>query len=411
MMVKLSRILILFLVILMAAVTLPHYYRISFGERVIKPMINFSPVTEGFLIGSYSKNKFQWIDTAGHPYSREEVDILLPFSNFRLLLSKGLMPDSLQGKKINIDTLRYNNLFMRLRPKVINAPGIKMFPLFESKPARLKLTMPKDYVRFNTRMEFVNASKNMVEEGITKRFTSALTEQGFTFPGIKYFGNPSTRKAFDEGYFVVDAAEKFFHIKKIKGKPYCKNIPLPAGFTVRHMVVYENALREFYGLLINDKNEVYLLLYNQYKLQQLPVQDYNALTDQLVFRGDLFYRLTTVVKDRESVSVVVNRKYKKIAAYEKEIPASYGKTAAIVHDYLFPFTLRFSISTTYFQNFYFSAYSFAALWLNIILMFSLFFLKRYRGRAGLKRWYDFILVLLSGIYGFIGVIVYENTDS
>ena len=410
MMVKLSRIFILLLVILMAAVSLPHYFRISFGKRVVKPMINFSPVIESFLVGDYSNHKFQWRDTAGNEYSREEADILLPFSSYRLLLAKGKMPDSLQGKKINIDTLRYNNLYMRLRPKEIDPPGVKMFPLMESKPARLKLTMPKDFVRFNTRMEFVNAHENKVEEGITKRFTSALTENGFTFPGVKYFGNPSTRKAFDEGYFVVDAAGKFFHIKKVKGKPYCKNIPLPAGFNVLHMVVYENALQEFYGMLINDKNEVFLLLYDQYKLQQLPVQDYNALTDQLVFKGDLFYRLITVIKDRKSVSVVVDRNYKQIATLEQEIPTSYGKTAAIVNRYLFPFTLRFSIATTNFQDFYFSAYSFAALWLNIILMFSLFFLKRYRGRAGLNRWYDFILVLISGIYGFIGVVIYENTD-
>ncbi len=410
MMVKLSRIFILILVVLMAAVTLPHYYRISFGKRVVNPMINFSPVTKGFLIGSYANNKFQWKDTNGHIYNREEADNLLPFSNYRLLLAKGLMPDSLQGKKINIDTLRYNNLFMRLRPKEIDPPGIKMFPLFESKPARLKLTMPKDFVRFNTRMEFVNARENRVEEEISKRFTTALTEQGFTFPGVKYFGNPSTRKAFDEGYFVVDAAGKFFHIKKIRGKPYCKNIVLPDGFSVRHMVVYENALQEFYGLLVNDKNEVFLLLYDQYKLQKLPTENYDAKKDQLVFRGDLFYRLTTVIKDRKIISTAVNRKYQKIAAYKQEIPASFGETAAIVHHYLFPFTLQFGIKTTYFQDFYFSDYSFTALWLNIILMFSMFFLKRYKGRAGLNRWYDFLLVLISGIFGFIGILIYENTD-
>ena len=409
-MVKLSRIFILLLVILMAAVTLPHYYRISFGKRVVKPMINFSPVTENFLVGSYSNSKFRWTDTTGKEYSRAGADSLLPFSNYRLLLAKGVMPDSLQGKKINIDTLRYNNLFIRLRPKEIDAPGIKMFPLFESKPARLKLTMPKDFVRFNSRMEFVNARKNTVEEAITERFTSALTRQGFTFPGIKYFGNPSTRKAFDEGWFVVDAAGKFFHIKKIRGKPYCRNIPLPAGFKVRHMVVYENALREFYGMLINEKNEVFLLLYDQYKLQQIPAREYDALKDQLVFRGDLFYRLTTVVKDRKILSTVVNRRYRQIAAYEQEIPDSYGKTAAVVQRYLFPFRLRFSTGTTYFQGFYFSAYSFTALWLNLVLMISLLFLKRYRGRAALNRWYDLILVLLSGIYGFIAVLVYENTD-
>jgi len=410
MMVKLSRILILLLVILITSVTLPHYYRISFGKRVIKPMINFSPVTESFLIGSYSNNKFQWIDMNGHAFSRDEADVLLPFSNYRLLLAKGQMPDSLQGVEINIDSLRLNSLFMRLRAKEIDPPGIKMFPLLESKPARLKLTMPKDFVRFTTRMEFVNAQGNTVEETLTKRFTSALVKEGFTFPGVKYFGNPSTHKAFDEGYFVVDATGKFFHIKKIRGKPYCKNIPLPAGFTVRHMVVYENALQEFYGMLINDKNEVFLLLYDHYKLRQLPTQNYDALKDQLIFRGDLFYRLTTIIKERKIFSTAVNRKYEKIASYEGEIPSSYGRTAALVHRYLFPFTLRFSISTTYFQNFYFSAYSFAALWLNVLLMLSMFFLKRYRGRAGLNRWYDYILVLVSGIYGFIAVLVYENTD-
>ena len=409
-MVKLSRIFILLLVVLMAAVTLPHYYRISFGKRVVNPMINFSPVTNDFLIGSYSHNKFQWVDSQGHEYTREEADRLLPFSNYRLLLAKGKMPDSLQGVEINIDSLRLNSLFMRLRPKEIDPPGIKMFPLFESKPVRLKLTMPKDFVRLTSRMEFINARDNTIDERLTQNFTTAIKEQGFIFPGVKYFGNPSTRKAFDEGYFVVDAAGKFFHIKKVRGKPYCKKISLPAGFKVRHMVVYENGLQEFYGMLINEKNEVFLLLYDQYKLQKLPVKMYNALTDQLVFRGNLFYRLVTVIKDRKILSSVVNRQYEEIATYEQEIPASFGKTAELVQAYLFPFTLQFAISTTYFQDFYFSPYSYAALWLNFLLMFSMLFLKRYRGRNGLNRWYDFFLVLVSGIFGFIAILIYENTD-
>jgi len=298
MIVKLSRLLILLVVILVASVTLPHYYRLSFGERVFSPLINYSPVIKDFLVFEKRKSKYKWVDAKGTEYSRSESDSLLPFSNYRLLLANGQMPDSLQGVKINIDTLRLNNLFMKLRPKEINAPGIKMFPLFESKPKRLKLLMPSNYVRINQRMEFIEAKTNTINTDLTDSFTSALQGQGFTFPAVKYFGNPTTRKAFDEGYFVVDTAGKLFHIKKIKGKAYCKYITLPADFKVRHMIVYENSLREFYGLIINENNELFLLLYDQYKIQKLPVDNYDALEDQLIFRGDLFYRMVTIAKDR-----------------------------------------------------------------------------------------------------------------
>lgn len=410
MIVKLSRLLILLLVILVASVTLPHYYRLSFGERVFKPLINYSPVIKDFLVFENRNSKYKWFDSKGVEYSRNESDVLLPFSNYRLLLAKGKMPDSLQGVKINIDTMRLNNQFMRLRPREINAPGIKMFPLFESKPRRLKLIMPSNYVRITKRMEFIEAKTNTLNTDLTDSFTSALQEQGFTFPAVKHFGNPTLRKAFDEGYFVVDAAGKLFHIKKIRGKAYCQYITLPEAFKLRHMIVYENNLREFYGLIINENNEVFLLLYDQYKIQKLPIENYDALKDQLIFRGDLFYRLVTVVKERKIFSFVMDRSYKPLDYYEREIPANYSKLAKTMYNYLFPFTITFNTSTSYYVDFYFSGYAFAALYFNLLLMLILFSFKRYRSKTAIKKWYDFAIVLMTGIYGFIAVLVYENTD-
>lgn len=410
MIVKLSRLLMLLLVILVASVSLPHYYRLSFGDRVVNPLIYYSPIIDDFLIFKNVKSKFRWKDTQGTKYSRKEVDVLLPLVNYRILLTNGQMPDSVRGVKINIDTVRLNNLFMKLRPKGIDAPGIKMFPLFESKPLRLKLFMPSNYMCITQKMEFIEAETNTINTSLTENFTSALQEQGFTFPAVKYFGNPSTRKAFDEGYFVVDADGKFFHIKKIRGEPYCRNISLPGGFAVRHMIVYENFLKEFYGIVINEKNEIFLLLYEGYKLQKLPIENYNAPEDQLIFRGDLFYRQVTIIKKRQIFSFVMDRSYKSLAHYEQKIPAKYSEFAGTMYNYLFPFTLSFSTSTSFFVDFYFSAYSLVALYFNFILMLILFSFKRYRSKTAIKKWYDFAIVLIVGIYGLIAVVIYENTD-
>lgn len=410
MIVKLSRLFILLVVIFVASITLPHYYKISFGNRIVTPMINYSPVTEDFLISEYGNKKFFWKDRQGNTYSHSEADKLMPLANYRVLLGKGIMPDSIQGIKIDIDTLRVNNLFTRLRPKEIDAPGINMFPLFESKPPRFKLTMPTNYFGVNNRMEFIDAESNKVVEQLTASFTNALTDIGFAFPGKKFFGNPTTRKAFDEGYFIIDALGKLFHVKKINGQPYCKNISLPDDFAVRHMIVYENSLREFYGLIVNDNNEIFLLLYDQYKLKKLPVESYDALNDQMIFRGNIFYRQVNVVKDSKIKTFVMDRNYETVAFYEDDIPKRYSATAAMIQKVLFPFTLSLSKSTSYFVGFHFSTYSCIALILNILLMAALLFFKRYRTKSVLNKWYDFAIVLVTGIYGFIAVLVYENTD-
>jgi len=410
MIVKLSRLFILLVVIFVASITLPHLYKISFGNRIVTPMINYSPVTEDFLISEYGTKKFFWKDRHSNTYSHSEADKLMPLANYRVLLGKGIMPDSIQGVKIDIDTLRINNLFTRLRPKNIDAPRIDMFPLFESKPPRFKLTMPTNYFGVNDRMEFIDAESNKVEEQLTESFTNALTEIDFAFPGKKFFGNPTTRKAFDEGYFIIDALGKLFHIKKIHGQPFCKNIHLPDAFRVRHMIVYENALREFYGVIVNENNEIFLLLYDQYKLQKLPIDSYDALNDQLIFRGNIFYRQVNIVKDRKIKTFVMDRKYDTVAFYEDDIPQRYSTTTEMIQKVLFPFTLSLSKSTSYFVGFHFSNYSFIALFLNIVLMAVLLFFKHLRTKSVLNKWYDFVIVLVTGIYGFIAVLVYENTD-
>lgn len=410
MVIKLSRLFILILVILVGSATLPYYYKISFGKRVVTPMVSYSPITEDFLVSNVVNNNFFYMDKSGHEYSRSEADELLPLQNYRLLLAKNQMPDSVQGVKIDVDSLRKNNLFFRVRPRDIDMPGIDMFPLFESRPARLKLYMPQEYFTINSKFVFTDAASNRNVDSLSSMFTRALRRAGFTFPGRKFFGNPTTRKAFDEGYFVVDDAGKMFQIKKIHGRPFCRQIPLPKNLRVRHMVVYENGLREFYGAVISESNDVYLVLYDHYKLKKLNIGDYNALEDELLFRGNILNRQVSVIKSDRVLATVFDRNYQIIANHEVPIGKHYSKFAEQAYQLIFPFELNISRPQSYYVGFHFSTYSLIALYLNTLLMLSLLFWKRYHSGKGLRKWYDFVLVLVAGIFGFIAILIYENTD-
>ena len=408
--VKFSRFLILILVVLTASILLPYYFQLSFGRRVFNPRIQYSSVKEEFLVRKYENSRLYWLDQAGNKYSNIEADPLLPLHSYRLLLAKNIMPDSIGEKEVNIDSIRLNNLQLRVRPKEIDAPGINLYPLFESKPPRLSLFMPSNFMRITEQVEFIDAKTNQVEPEISQAFTSALDEVGFKYPAIKYFGNPTTRKAFDEGYFVIDSEQNFFHIKKVHGEPYCKKINLPDKFKVKHMTVYENNLREFYGIVFNENSEIYLLMYDHYRLQKMPVENFNMKTDNFLFRGNWLYRQMTVYKDNKISCFVTDRDYNRIAYYEEPIEYLYSDDMKMIAAVIFPFILKYHVYNTNYVGFYFSDYSYTALYLNIILMAMLLFFKRYRANKALKKWYDYAIVLVTGIYGLIAVLIYENTD-
>ena len=179
---------------------------------------------------------------------------------------------------------------MRIRPRSIDQPQIALYPLLESKPARFKLEMPKEYFRITDRMEFINAATNEIDETQTKLFTSRLVKAGFEFPAQQYFTNPTTRKAFDDGYFIVDNSGQLFHIKKINGKPFCVNTNIPKNFRIKYMLVKEMNLKEFHSIIFSETNEVYLLLYENYRLQKLPLEGFDAVKEEFLFVGNMFIK-------------------------------------------------------------------------------------------------------------------------
>jgi len=410
MLTKLSRYLLIFITILVTAIYIPKLYWLVFGERIVPPHASYSPVIKKFILGKLVDKNYLWMDSDGKRYTREQTDLLLPLQNYRLLAAKGQMPDTLDGIPISVEEVRLNSFYLRFQPYQIGMPQIQLFPLFESNPPRLQLEMPPDFFRITGRMEFITAESNQINSEKTGQFTERLREIGFAFPAVKIFGNPTTRKPFDEGYFVVDNAGQLFHIKMRNGKPLCIRTPVPTDLGIETIFVKESNLKEFMAVIITRSSDVYLLMYDHYKLQKLPLAGYDFKNDQLRIVGNLFYRILSVVSDGRLEVTVTDRNYEVIDRYEETWPTQDQRTAGLASAWVFPFTLKLQSGKSMFIGFYWKGYHWNALLLNLALVALSFFLYRKRNNSIKNTIPDRLLVTLTGIYGFIALLIFPNHD-
>ena len=392
------------LVIFLSSVFLPKIYWLIFGTRIIPSRVYYSPVTNNFMIGKMGNKKFYWEDQYGKRYTRQEGDSLLPLQNYRVLAAKGKLPDSLRGIKLDIEGIRRNNINLRVKPYYLDSPSIPLYPLFESKPPRFKLEIPEYYFRIKEGIEFISATTNQVNDSLSAVYNMALKEAGFRFPARKVFGNPTTRKPFDEGYFIIDNANQIFHLKRIHDRPFCANLHLPASVIPEWIIVKEMSLKEFYGLLITRDNRLYFILYDHYKLQPLPVPNFDPLNDVLEFNGNLFFRTFNVISGTENHSFVTNRAYALIdtlrISWTGQADTPAGKAAA----YIFPFSLRFADSSSMYMDFYFTEYNVKSLIAG--LFFFILTLTMMRRKFNRVKPIS-VLALVFGMYGFIALTMFN----
>jgi hypothetical protein len=393
---------------LVAAIFIPDFYWKANKEEANRTTVNYSPITKSFILLKSDVRGVNYVDPQGKSYSRDEFEQLVPFMNFRQLWASGKLPDSLDGIALVPKQIGLNNITLRVLPAAINARPLQIYPLLESASGRVRLELPPDYFRISDRMEFITSQTNSVNEEKSELFTQALLQEGFKFPSRFIYGNPSTKKPFDEGYFVIDAENKVFHIKMVKGAPFCKQTQIPATLDIVFMAINETELREFYGLAITRKSEAYLISYDNYKLIKLPLEDYDQQKDVLQVRGDLFYRTLVVNKEDGLRAVITDRSYKVVDTYRESRPSQDETTAGRIASFIFPFSIEIERYNTPFINFYFTFSGARFLILSFLLAVLAFFYLKSR-EIGVKEGALFYFwVLLTGIYGFIGILAVRD---
>jgi hypothetical protein len=406
MLVKIARLIIIFLTVLTLAIFLPDFYWKAFDQHISRPFAQYSPLLEDFVVLKSTPQGLLYYDTKGNHYSRSEADSLLPLASARQLIFEGRFPDSLRGIKIEPEDIRINNLMIRISPTDINQQQVALYPLLESQSGRVRLEMPGSFFRIADRMEFINCKDNTLDEELSVKFSNALLKEGFRFPATLISGNPTTRKPFDEGYFIIDFNNHLYHLKMVKGEPFVRLVNVPVELKIEHILVQEMNLREFYALLITSDSRLFIVGYDHYQLTEIPVASYDwNHTDVRIF-GDLFYRNVMSYNTDGLTCQVSDRNYQLLDQYQEIRGTRYQREAGKFSECIFPFTLQLLADNTMFVGFYLKPPVMRSLaGIGLFLLLTLILL-RYRKLSLKRNWLELLLVLLSGIFGFIAIVLY-----
>ncbi len=406
---KIARYLLILLTIFVLSIIVTEYYWMSFEKAIFPPKVYYSPISENFVVTKIRNRRYTITDKEGNKLTRRDFERLLPFLTYKQLLYKGIMPDSVKGIPMDIHKIRANSFSIPLKPKDIFTYKIPLAPLIESAPNGPDLQLPSDMFRITNRIEFIDCETNKINEEKSNLFNKALTAKGFSFPAKKMFGNPSVRKSFDEGYFIIDNKDNLFHLKRIKNKPFCKKIELPENVKIEYMKVREINLKEFYGLVITEDNRIFILTYDNYKFIELPSHGYNRKEMQIKFTGDILYRLLTI-SNRDSISsFVMNRNYKVIDNYSEKWEGNNQTSAGIFFNNFFPFKLSLTNKNNSYINFY-GKYNYTLVVNLLFMIIAAFVLSKYFHRKLGSQIIDLIIIAFAGVFGFVAVLLIRDEN-
>lgn len=225
---------------------LPWLYSLLFPVGASDPFIAYSPISDRMIVSERTGEKesviypldADGVREEGVVYTKEQRDSLLPQLYFTQLVAREQMPDSINGIEISIPLLKHNSWVFTSSPRDINKRFADVYLIMESMPARIDLEDPTEVFRFRDgRVEFIEMETNQINQARSKRFTEIFNDRGFTLPMKSFSANITSRKAYDEGYLMVDDNGDIFHMKMQAGRPYMSKVRKPDSLRAAHVFI------------------------------------------------------------------------------------------------------------------------------------------------------------------------------
>ncbi len=411
---RLSRFALLLLAVVVMSVFMPALYWLLFDKKMGKTQLFFSPVINKFVYREMvgEGHRFVTRDEDGKDYSRTEFESLIPFIYYKNMDLWGKLPMTIGNRTFTRADMKKGRQVFQLKPREIGdrMPRVPVFPLLESEPGVTRLRFPEDAFRMNSRMEFINVDTNQVDETLTGDFTKALKAQGFQFPAKQIWGKVSILKPFDEGFFVMDAENALFHVKRVKGHPVVVRTPIPQDLGIRHIKVSENRKKEIRGLLLTQTGELYLITHDNYRLIRLPLENYHPDTMDFKLLINPLYRTAVYSDDHRITAAAMDHQYNVVARYQRAMFSGREQVRDRIFKVLFPFYVETSDRTTGYAPFL-PVWNGTRAWIGIAMALLLGgAIMRYRRISFRRNWCDLALVLFTGFYGLIIINLIEPEE-
>lgn len=405
---KLARYAIILIIVIISAIHLPNFYNKTFIKKNNRPRISYSSITKDFIYFTRKNGQLVFSDLQKNIYTRKEYERYLPFIYYRDLQKWGVLPDSIQGFPTDIPTIHQNSARYRFRGQSLDRHEIKIYPLIESEPDFANLTFPPNVFRITDKIEFINAKNNNILIDKSFLYNQAFEKQNFRFPAKMIAGNPTTKKSFDEGYFIIDNENSVFHLKKIKSQPFLVKTPISQDLQIKKIIIQEAVSKKVYGFLITENNKLFMISYDNYRLIPISLNEFQATNMNLNITVNPLYVTFNYDDNYNFFCAVFDSNYNKIDDMKISLLPKNKKTTEMIKHIIFPFTIKITknfSSLKYFSLDLHSSLSFIGILISLIIGF---FVKIKRNENLKVNWFDFIFILFSGIYGLIGILLIKS---
>lgn len=242
----------------------PESIRTVFYSNIIKDFITTSKTDKSSLLTIK--------DSQGNIYTMHEYDSILPTLWVKHLAANNRFPDSINGIPVTAKEVLDGNFVFQSKSQNINCPKIELYQLLESQSERFDIKLPNDVFRINKRgIEFIIKSSNGINTIKSQQYTATLISDGFIFPYKAIAGNASTKKNYDNGFFIADRDGKLFHLKQYMSTPYIREITFPENKKVKNVYVTEFKDNKILGFAIDTENNLYTVENPDYKVTKVDI--------------------------------------------------------------------------------------------------------------------------------------------
>lgn len=386
---------------------LPWIVGLAFPGEGGEPFAAFSPISNEWVLSKATEDRNTEIYSPGISggkgvsYTKSQRDSLLPQMYYKDLMAREKIPESIAGKAVTVPALRHGEIVFTSNPRDVNKRMPEIFLMMESMPSRADLEDPSEVFRMDGKMEFINMADNKINRPRSDRFNEVLLQRGFSFPMKDCNANITSRKLRDEGYLMVDAKGKAYHVKQRGGRPYVAKVNFPDTVVVEKVFIFENPDESLLGMAADDANDLYFILRDGYKAVKLPVGKADPTKERINVIGNMFNVVFRIASDEKTRWVAVDRdSFNLLGEYDYVRERSLGKS---VKAYLFPYQLDFNSTKDQFVFPRLSNWSWGVIYFNVVLAAIIFVYYRRQRRS--YKWAMPLLTLFFGIYLFIPALL------
>jgi len=406
MIVRLARHLLILLTMLAASFYLPEFYWQLFYKKPIATRITHSIIQDDFLITrTDTQGTTTYWTTQGQSLTRREYIQNNPFLFYSQLQRWGIAPDSVKGYPMRDFSNRIHTMSLRFDPRETAIAQIPLYPLLESAGEYITLSFPDDFFRIRQRLEFISPVDRSIVDSLTIRFSDALDAAGFQYPAQSIYGNPTTHKIFDEGYYVVDQAGRLWHLKKVDGKPFIQLIELPAGCQVQSLQVIEHPIRQIRAALLTRERDYYFILWDDYRPVRLPLDRAPGRPGTVSIYLDPFGCQLLHNRENSTTCYLLDRDYRLLKSHTETWTPRHETLAGRVYGALFPYSCQIRSADDRYIHLTLRLNGWPALIGIAVALLATLLARRYYPALRRSPIAELGWVAVGGLYGFIALLL------